>query len=238
MGAGIGEADVAELETALDDGRDREAAGLGVDGGLHVEEGDEIGEKEGLVGDAGGGREDLLEIGAGLLDGGGEEGELADVVGVAEGAPDDVDVGAVVAEGADDAEQAADDELGAGERDVFAVDLVGEGLEAGGEVLTEAEELDFFGAFAGAGDLAEVVHLALGGGLAEVLGVAEKGVVGSRRGKEGRTPRASRRTSQGLAMASAAEKVMVVMTCWKSRPIIWIMAKRSVAWTRARSRRS
>ncbi len=86
-----------------------------------------------------------------------------------EGAPDDVDVGSVVAEGADDAEQAADDELGLGEGDVFFVDLVGESLEAAGEEFVEAEELDLFCAFAAARDLAEVVHLTLGGGLAEVF---------------------------------------------------------------------
>ena len=90
----------------------------------------QVGEKERLIGDAGRGGKDLLQIGACLLDGGGQEGELADVVGAPEGAPDDVDVGAVVAQRADDAEQSADDELGSREGDVFDVDLVGEGLES------------------------------------------------------------------------------------------------------------
>ena len=88
-----------------------QAVGFGDDGGLHVEEGDEIGEEECLVGDSGGGGEDLLEIGAGLLDGGGEESELADVVVAVQGAPDDVDVSSVIPERANDAEQTADDEL-------------------------------------------------------------------------------------------------------------------------------
>ena len=35
-----------------------------------------------------------------------------------------------------------------------------------------------------------------------------------------------------------ADSVTVVITCWISRPSIWIMASRSVACTRARSRRS
>ena len=147
-------------------------------GGLHLEEGDEVGKEEGLVGDAGCGGEDLLQIGAGLLDGGGEKGELADVVGASEGSPDDVDVGAVVAQRADDAEESADDELGSREGDVFDVNLVGESLEAFGEEFVEAEEFYFFCALAASGHLTEVVHLALGGGLAKVFRVAEECVVG------------------------------------------------------------
>ena len=120
-----------------------------------------------------------------MLDGGGEEGELADVVGAVEGATDDVDVSAVVSEGSDDAEEAADEEFGSREGDVLVVDLIGEGLESAGEEFVEAEELDFLCAFSGTGDLAEVVHLPLGRSLAEVFSVAEEGVVGlSEEGRE------------------------------------------------------
>ena len=178
VGTGIGEGDVAELEAASDWIWSGKAVGFREDGWLHVEEGDEVGEEERLIGDAGGSGEDLLEVGAGLLNGGGEESELADVVSTMEGAPDDVDVGSVVPERADDAEKATDDELRSGEGDVFDVYLVGERLKSVGEEFIEAEELYFFCSFAASGYLAKVVHLALGGSLAEVFGVAEEGVVG------------------------------------------------------------
>ena len=54
---------------------------------------------------------------------------------------------------------------------------MGEGLEALGEEFVEAEEFDFFRAFATSGYLTEIVHLALGWSLAEVFRVAEEGVV-------------------------------------------------------------
>ena len=65
-----------------------------------------------------------------------------------------------------------------GEGYIFEVDLVSERLKSVGEELIETEELYFFCAFAASGDLPEVVHLPLGWSLAEVLGVAEEGIVG------------------------------------------------------------
>ncbi len=50
--------------------------------------------------------------------------------------------------------------------------------EAAGEIVFEAEELEFLGALAAAGDLAEIIHQALGGSLTEVFRVAEEGEVG------------------------------------------------------------
>ena len=55
---------------------------------------------------------------------------------------------------------------------------MGKSLESVGEEFVEAEELYLLCAFAASGYLPEVVHLAFGGGLAEVFGVAEEGVVG------------------------------------------------------------
>jgi hypothetical protein len=40
---------------------------LDLHGRLHLEEGEQVGEEERLVGDARGGGEDLLQVGAGLL---------------------------------------------------------------------------------------------------------------------------------------------------------------------------
>ncbi len=53
VGAGVGEGDVAELEAALDGLGRGQAVGVGAYRRLHVEEGDEVGEEECLVGDAG-----------------------------------------------------------------------------------------------------------------------------------------------------------------------------------------
>ena len=94
------------------------------------------------------------------------------------GAPNDKDVRPVVAEGADHGEDAAPEELAAGEIDVLVVDFLREGGEAAGEVAGEVVELELLRALAAAGGLAQVVHLALRRCLAEVLGVAEEGVVG------------------------------------------------------------
>ena len=66
-------------------------------GWLHLEECDEIGEKQRLIGDAGCGRKDLLEIGACLLNGRSQESELPNVIGASKRAPDDVHIRAVIA---------------------------------------------------------------------------------------------------------------------------------------------
>jgi hypothetical protein len=157
--------------------RNLAAIGLRLYRRLHLEEGNQVGEEERLVGDAGDGRKDLLQVGAGLLNRRGEEGELTDVVVAAERAPDDIDIGAVITERSDDAEHAAHDQLRTRERDILDVDLVSQRLELAGEELVQAEELDLFGSLAAAGDLAEVVHLPLGRGLAKVLGVAQESEV-------------------------------------------------------------
>ena len=88
------------------------------------------------------------------------------------------DISAVVAQCADDRQQAAPDELLARERDVLVVDMLRELREAVGEIAAEVEELQLLGGFLAAAHLAQVVHLALGRGLAEVFGVAEEGEVG------------------------------------------------------------
>ena len=78
--ARVGERHVAELEALADRRRRVKAAGVRVHGRLHLKEGDQVGEEERLVGDAGDGREDLLQVGARLLNGCGEKRELADAV--------------------------------------------------------------------------------------------------------------------------------------------------------------
>ena len=97
---------------------------------------------------------------------------------------DGVEIAAVIAARAEEREQAADEQLFAGERDIFAVNLLGEGGEAARDVIAEIEKLEFFGGFFAAAHHAQVVHDALDGGLAEILRIAEEGEVGF--GHEGR----------------------------------------------------
>ena len=52
-----------------------------------------------------------------------------------------------------------------------------EGGEAVGEVFAQVEELELLGGFLASAHLAQVIHLATHGGLAEVFGVGKKGEV-------------------------------------------------------------
>ena len=89
-------------------------------------------------------------------------------------APDDVHVGRVVAERADDREQRARDQLALGERDILLVDLVRQPGEALGQEFAQAEELQFLGGFLAAAQHAQVIELAADRRLAEILGVAQE----------------------------------------------------------------
>ena len=147
--------------------------------GLHVEERDQIGEEEGLVGDARSRGEGLLEVGAGLLNGQCDQGKSRHIgILAGDGFVDRVDVSAVVAEGADEREQAAPEHLSVGQGDVLLIDALGQVAEAVGEISAEVEELQLFGGLLAAAHLAQVVHDAFAGSLAEVLFVAEEGEVG------------------------------------------------------------
>ena len=64
--AGIGKRNVAELEAAHDGPRRRKRIRLGADGRLHLEERQQVGEEQRLIGNARQRREDLLDVGAGL----------------------------------------------------------------------------------------------------------------------------------------------------------------------------
>ena len=178
IGAGVGERDVAEFEAAADGFGRRQGVRFRLHDGLQLEETDEVGEEEGLVGDARRGGEGLLQVSTGLLDGRCDEEEGADVVLAVEGFPDREDVSAVVAAGTEQGEQTAPHQFAAGKVDVFFIDLLGKRGEAVGEIVAEVEELQLFGGFLAAADLAEVVHDTLDGGLAEIFGVAEEGEVG------------------------------------------------------------
>ena len=88
VGARIGERDIAEFEAALDRARRGQAIRLRFDARLHLKERQQIGEEQRLVGDAGRGREGLLDIAHGLHDGGGDQREIADGVAALNGAVD------------------------------------------------------------------------------------------------------------------------------------------------------
>src|SRR5207248_1083213 len=62
--AGIAEGNVAELEAAHDRARSRQGIRLGANGWLHVEEGQQVGEEQSLIGNAGQGGENLLTVAA------------------------------------------------------------------------------------------------------------------------------------------------------------------------------
>ena len=179
MVPGISKADVAKLKAAPDRARYQRPIGVGDDRRLHLEERQQIGQEESLVGNARSGRKHLLQIAGGLNDGVGQVVELADVVVVAgDRAPDHKGIGAVVAKRGDHAEQTAGDQLLAREGDILLVNALGELGETVGEVIAQVEELELFGAFAAAGHLAQIIHLPLGRGLAEVLRIAEEGEMG------------------------------------------------------------
>ncbi len=104
--AGIVEGDVAKFEAAHDGLGSGKSVHLRFDARLHFKEGQQVGEEQGLVGNAGCGGEGLLNIRHGLHDGGGDQGKIADAIGALDGAPDAVAVGAVVTKLADDGEHA------------------------------------------------------------------------------------------------------------------------------------
>src|SRR5262249_8926119 len=60
--AGISEGDIAELDAGTDGPRARNSADVRADARLKRKEADEVAEKEGLIGNAGEGREDGLEV--------------------------------------------------------------------------------------------------------------------------------------------------------------------------------
>jgi hypothetical protein len=72
----------------------------------------------------------LLNIGHGLHDGGGDEGQVANAVAALNGAVNAVGIGAVIAELAEDCQQAAPEKTAAVEGDVFFVDPQGESRKA------------------------------------------------------------------------------------------------------------
>src|SRR5205085_230028 len=143
--AGIAEGNIAELEAAHDGARSRQGIRLGANGWLHVEEGQQVGEEQSLIGNAGKGGENLLNVAADLHNGAGQGSEGTDGDGAQQRPPDHVDVGGVVADGADKGENGARDQSAAGERDVLFVNLVPEAGETLGEEVLKAEELQFLG---------------------------------------------------------------------------------------------
>ena len=236
---GISKGDIPELESLPNWPRHPQTIHLRLHRRLHLEERQQIGKEQRLVGNAGSRREDLLQVRARLHDGVRQQVELADIAVLpADRPPDHEDIRAVVAQRCDNPQQAARNQLPSRQRDVLFVDLLGERGEAAGEELAQVEELQFLGTLAAARDLPQIVHLPLGRRLAEVLRVAQEGEV--RLAQEGRQdpPSASSSTSQGEYHSSSPVQITVVMLCCSSRPICWIIASRSVAWTRARSSRS
>ena len=130
-GSGISKGNIAEFKAAHDGARGRQAVGLRFDARLHFKERQQIGEEERLVGHAGCGGEGHLDIAHGLHDGGGNEGEIADAVLALDGAVDAVAVGAVVAELAENCEQAAPEKAAAIESDILHVNRRARGRRSG-----------------------------------------------------------------------------------------------------------
>ena len=95
------ERNVAELEPTLHGPRRRQRVGLGANRGPHLEERDQVGEEQSLIGNAREGREDLLNIRACLKNRPGKECELTDGKQAPHGSPDHEDVGGVVTSGPD-----------------------------------------------------------------------------------------------------------------------------------------
>jgi len=158
------EADVFKLKTLLNGPGEGNGpfAGelLAHDARPERKEVEEILEIQGAVGHGAEAAEDAFEQGAQAGEGAGKEGELAERDAAGGGAGDDVDVGAVVAGGADGGEERAPAGAAQHEGLVLAVEVVGEGAEAADEEIGEAENLDFLGGFVGGAGLAEVVELA------------------------------------------------------------------------------
>src|SRR6185312_13571134 len=122
--SGIGEGDVAKLETFNDGAWSGESIGLGLHRGLHFKECDQVGEEEGLIGDAGSSGEGLLKIRLGLLDGHCDKCECANGwIMPGERFVNGKNVGAVVTAGADKREQPAPEQFAAVECNILVVDF-------------------------------------------------------------------------------------------------------------------
>src|SRR6266536_303724 len=104
IAARVGEGDVAEFEALAEGAGGRDGVGRGRDGGLHRKEIEEVFEEDGLLGNVVEAGEDLLDVGAGAVEGSGEERKAAEGDGAGEGAREDDGVGTVIASGGDDVE--------------------------------------------------------------------------------------------------------------------------------------
>ncbi len=92
---------------------------FGDDRGFHLEESQQVGQEQGLIGDTGSSGEHLLQVAGSLNDGVGRIVELADAVEMAgDRAPDHKRIRAVVAECGDYTQRAAGNQLLAREGDV------------------------------------------------------------------------------------------------------------------------
>ena len=99
---GIPERDVTKLESAQDRPWSRQPIRLGPNGRLHFKECKQVSEEECLVRDAGEGRENLLDIAAGLKNGPRKKGQCADAEGARDCSPNHEHVSRVIAHRADD----------------------------------------------------------------------------------------------------------------------------------------
>ena len=97
----VAERNIAKFESVLDRPRRRQCVRLGLDCRLHREESQQIREEQRLVCNAGKRGENLLNVGAGLHDRAGEEGERTDAECSSDGPPNHINIRGVITGRAD-----------------------------------------------------------------------------------------------------------------------------------------
>ena len=142
----IAKRNIAKFKSANDRPRRRKRIRLGPDGGLHVEEGQQVGQEKSLVRDARNGGENLLDVGAGLQNRARQQVPQSKIVHAGDRPPDYEHIGRVISHESDHGKESPGDQFPPGQGDVLFVDPIREFGETLREELLSPNNLSSFAA--------------------------------------------------------------------------------------------
>src|SRR5207248_2965844 len=154
LSPGILKANITKFEALSDRTGSAKRIRLRADCRLHLEERQQIGQEKGLIGNAGEGREDLLDVAAGLHNGSNQEIKGADGQPASHSAPDYVSVRAVISASTNDRQHRADSESFSRQLNILLINNFRKLTESFGEKAGEIEKLKLLCSFLGGPGLA------------------------------------------------------------------------------------